>query len=180
MTCFFTEHDTPPTGWTCVSVSDLVPDVLEPGLSSEDYMRQCVVCGTSYRYMHTMQHPLTGVTAEVGCECAGHMTSDPERSRARENGVRNSSKRRQNFPSLNGWRQSRSGGQHLKRNGRVYSVRQGRFGGYSSSFKPSEDSAWVSVPGWYKDFRLAALAAYDAAEAYEPTIDKSLGDRIEI
>ena len=28
--------------------------------------------------------------------------------------------------------------------------------------------------------QIAALAAYDAAEAYEPTIDKVLGDRVAI
>lgn len=180
MTCFFTEHDTPPTGWTCVSVSDLVPDVLDPGLSSEDYMRQCVVCGTSYRYMHTMQHPLTGVTAEVGCECAGHMTSDPVRSREREKEVRSRSARRSTFATLKGWRSSRNGGWHIKKGGRVYCVKKGRLGGCAASVKMGEQGEWITVPGWHADFNTAALAAYDAAESYTPTIDKSLGDRIEI
>lgn len=182
MTDFFEKQGHPLTGWVCTSVTDLLPDDVA-GADTADFMQACVVCGTHFRYMHTLEHPETGATAEVGCECAGHMTGDPETSREQEKQVRSRSGRRSSFPALKGWRRSRSGGMHIKKNGRIYCVKPGRHGGYAASVKMGEHGEWLTVPGWHKSFELAAIAAYDAAESYAPpprSTESILGDHIPI
>lgn len=182
MTCYFTSINTPPTGWICTDVCDLVPDDTG-GADTAAFMQTCVVCGTAFRYMHTMKHPLTGAVAEVGCECAGHMMGDPQRSRDLEKAVRSRSGRRSSFPALKGWRASRNGGWHLKKSGRIYCVKEWRHGGFSASVKMDERGTWIQIPGWHRSFELAAIAAYDAAESYVPELrstEQILGDYIPI
>jgi hypothetical protein len=64
------------------------------------------------------------------------------------------------WPTLN-WKLSEKGNLYLRKSGVIIVVRQGRSGSWAVSYKPSEGSDWVPVPGWHNTPEAAKLAAFD-------------------
>lgn len=102
------DTETAKRGWTISRAFDL-----GPGMT-----RQCEMCEREMvRFVHRLFHPEHGGRThclEVGCICAGHMTgrldtpddvaADIERAEEHVRRLTSNAARRENFPTLAGWR----------------------------------------------------------------------------
>lgn len=144
----------PSTGWIEEYVSDLG--------NGESQMCEC--CQKEWvRYVHRVYHK-DGLWAplEVGCVCAGRLTGSPEKALQSDRAARNIAARRANWCSLKGWRSGRNGSQILKKDGRIFALNSGKFGGWSGSWTGRGDEVWQRVGGWIRDLDEAKLALFDA------------------
>jgi len=140
----------PRTGWMLTATSD-----------HEAATFTCENCAFPHvRYVHQLVHEKSRRQVRVGCICAEHLTQDFSTPRLRERSLKTRSGRRMRWPTLN-WKLSGKGNLYLKKSGVIIVVRQGRSGGWAASYKPSEGSDWVPVPGWHNTPEAAKLAAFD-------------------
>lgn len=147
----------PSRGWR----EDLVVDL---GKNPDDHVL-CGYCGQEYvRYLHTLLPPpqTRWLSIEVGCVCAGRLTGRPEKAAQMDRAARNISARRANWCGLKGWRAGRNGAQILKKDGRIFALNSGKYGGWSGSWTGRDDEVWQRVNGWIRDLDEAKLALFDA------------------
>jgi hypothetical protein len=146
----------PTKGWIEQYVVDL-------GKNDEDH-EMCEYCGKEWvRYQHHVSHS-EGLwnSLNVGCVCAGNLTGQPQISEKSDRIARNISARRANWCGLKGWHVGRKGGLILKKDGRIFALNSGKFGGWSGSWTGRGDEVWQRVGGWLKDLDEAKLALFDA------------------
>lgn len=144
----------PRAGW----VEDYVADLG----AGESQMCECC-CKEWVRYVHRVCH-IDGLwmPLEVGCICAGKLTGNPEGAEQSDRAARNIAARRANWCGLKGWRSGRNGSQILKKDGRIFCLNSGKFGGWSGSWTGRGDEVWQRVGGWHRDLDAAKLALFDA------------------
>lgn len=151
------DNVTPKRGWACTGAEDLGTGVTE----------ECEMCEREQvRYIHLMTHgnqePLE---LRVGCICSGHMEGslDTEQSVAqavataqrRTANLNNRDKRRQNFPNLGGWKESKNGNPWIKKDGHWVTITSGKYGKYSAIVDKHPLNQWVDT------IELAKFAAFD-------------------
>ena len=100
------------------------------------------------RYVHELEHPSGNFQElQVGCVCSGKLTGDPVRAEKRDAAARRLSARRANWLDLSGWRYSANGTIFLRKDGMVFTLKEGKFGGFSGSYKDEFDG-WHRLEGW--------------------------------
>jgi len=148
---FLRRADLPAAGWVLVATIDNF---------SANFV--CQNCGFPHvRYVHELENRRAKRRVMVGCVCAEHLTQDFSTPRLRERELKGWAGRRTRFPTLN-WKLSLNGNLRLKKEGRIFVVKQGKWGGWSASYLPRDDYEWIPVPGWHKTAVDAKLAAFDA------------------
>lgn len=149
---FRRRDDLPRRGW-------VLKDTLDHGSAAFT----CENCGNAHiRYKHLLENRKTGKLVLVGCVCAEHLTQDFTTPKLRERNLKTWASRRMRFPTLN-WVWSQNGNLRLKKDGMIFVLKQGRLGGWASSYLPRYSERWIQVPGWYDDPVDAKLAAFEAA-----------------
>lgn len=146
----------PVKGWVEIEVEDLGRDPADHQL--------CGYCGQEHvRYLHKLYHQDGGwPVQEVGCICAGKLTGDELGAKALDRAARNLSARRAHWCTLKGWRAGRNGSKILKKDGRIFCLNSGKFGGWSGSWTGRGDEVWHRIGGWIRDLDEAKLALFDA------------------
>ena len=147
----------PANGWKLLVVDDLGKD--------RKFHILCEYCESELvRYVHELQHS-SGKFKElqVGCVCSGKLTGDHVRAEKRDAAARRLSARRANWLDLNGWRRSANGTIFLRKDGMVFTLKEGKFGGFSGSYKDEFD-VWHRLEGWL-ELDEAKMALFDAAYA---------------
>ena len=148
---------TPKRSWTCTGAEDL----------GSEGMTRCEMCEREMvRYIHHMIHgDRNPLELDVGCVCAGYMmgeNDDPDSIRANVDAARrrvqnleNRTRRRLAFPSLSGWKISKSGNPYLNKDGHHFVFFSSRYNHYSGSVDG------IRMEHWYNTLSEAKLAAFD-------------------
>lgn len=141
----------PRKGWEWVGSEDLGDD-----------RQTCEMCEfAEIRYVHFARHDNYPETLEVGCVCIEHMTEDYTGPRRHEKSMRNSARRRANFPDRKQWRTSRNGNPHIDLDGH-HVVITPRGGGWAVSINPPGcPGEWIGGRKVYANERAAKLGAFD-------------------
>jgi hypothetical protein len=132
----------------------------------------CECCGVKpIRYVHHLRHQDVDASLEVGSECAKDLLRDPALALEADRVVRNFAARRENFTTLSNWRMTADRrGDRLRKDGFIFTVKQGRYGGWAGAARIADSSGrdWPFSTPFYKTADAAKLAIFDAV--YLPTL----------
>ena len=145
----------PAKGWKLAGVDDLGKD--------KKFHQLCEYCEKELvRYVHELEHPSGNFPElQVGCVCSGKLTGDPLHAEKRDAAARRLSARRANWLGLTGWRRSRNGTIFLRKDEMIFTLKEGKFGGFSGSYKDKFE-VWHRLEGW-RELDEAKMALFDAA-----------------
>lgn len=152
----WTDPNVPNSGWVCTTIMD-TGQVLE----------LCAMCQKEHiRYVHTMYHPDTGMTLDVGCVCAGKMSGLPMEAKIREGHLKKMSSRRKNWLTHSGWKRNRKGNDQIKTKENYFIVVFKKQNGWGMSIKNARTGLDRLSQRYYPTKEEAKMAIFDVMAKY--------------